>query len=200
MIDVSVFEEECIVSHASQITRQIYRRCEDEVVIVVTSVHFCKRVENAEIEILINLQYPCITAPISFDVPAKSGCSQELKIARLYEESSSLAEVLSINPVWWTPTMKAKTIIGIVPGLRFAHSLGLLHGPLTAASCSCIQTTEFKWLTLVRSDWKKAIEKVMAMRESRAFQVKSGLRKRMFMLFDCFFLKSWYRVSNKDSD
>jgi hypothetical protein len=42
--------------------------------------------------------------------------------------------VLSVNPVWWTSTVKAKVVAGIVLGLRFAHSLGLIHGRLTPRS------------------------------------------------------------------
>jgi hypothetical protein len=43
-----------------------------------------------------------------------------------------LAEVISTNPVWWTATAKAKAIAGIVLALRFAHSLGLIHGHLNS--------------------------------------------------------------------
>jgi serine/threonine protein kinase len=39
--------------------------------------------------------------------------------------------VISVNPIWWTSTVKAKAAAGIVLGLQFAHSLGLLHGHLT---------------------------------------------------------------------
>jgi hypothetical protein len=46
-------------------------------------------------------------------------------------EGCSLAEVASIGPVWWTSTVKAKAVAGIVLGVRFAHSLGLVHGRLT---------------------------------------------------------------------
>jgi serine/threonine protein kinase len=49
----------------------------------------------------------------------------------LYSEGSSLAKVISVNPAWWTSTVKAKVIAGIVVGLRFAHSHGLIHGNLT---------------------------------------------------------------------
>jgi serine/threonine protein kinase len=50
--------------------------------------------------------------------------------------------------VWWTSTVKAKVIAGIVLGLRFAHSLGLLHGHLTASNIlfdfnHCIQIVDF---------------------------------------------------------
>jgi serine/threonine protein kinase len=50
----------------------------------------------------------------------------------LYFEGSLLSEVLSVNPVWWTSTVKAKVVAGIVLGLRFAHSLGSFHGCLSA--------------------------------------------------------------------
>jgi serine/threonine protein kinase len=84
-----------------------------------------------EIENLINLRHPCIAGPIGFSFGIDPGSQQELKIVRLYLEGCSLAEVLSIVPVWWTSTLKAKVVAGIVLGLRFAHSLGLLHGHLT---------------------------------------------------------------------
>jgi hypothetical protein len=49
-------------------------------------------------------------------------------------EENSLSEAISMNPVWWTPTAKAKVkaIAGIVLGLRFAHSFGLIHGHLNS--------------------------------------------------------------------
>jgi serine/threonine protein kinase len=45
-------------------------------------------------------------------------------------EKNIQSEVISINPVWWTA--KAKAVAGIVLGLRFAHSLGLIHGHLNS--------------------------------------------------------------------
>jgi serine/threonine protein kinase len=50
----------------------------------------------------------------------------------LYVEGISLAEVISTSPVWWTATAKAKAVAGIVLGIRFAHSLGLIHGHLNS--------------------------------------------------------------------
>jgi serine/threonine protein kinase len=82
-------------------------------------------------ENLLNLRHPCIAAPIGFVVPIESGRPQELKIVRLYLEGCSLSEILSINPIWWTSTVKAKAVTGIVLALRFAHSFRLVHGHLT---------------------------------------------------------------------
>jgi serine/threonine protein kinase len=85
-----------------------------------------------ELNQLMNLRHPCIAAPIGFVFPDELSESQELKIVRLYVEGISLAEVISRNPVWWTATAKAKAVAGIVLGLRFAHSVGLIHGHLNS--------------------------------------------------------------------
>jgi hypothetical protein len=66
----------------------------------------------------------------------------------MYLDGCSLSEVLSVNPIWWTSTAKAKTVAGIVFGLRFAHNLGLLDGHLTTTnvlfdSDHCIQIADF---------------------------------------------------------
>jgi serine/threonine protein kinase len=50
----------------------------------------------------------------------------------LYATDGSLADILSIPPSWWTPTVQAKAVVGIALGIRFAHGLGLLHGAVKA--------------------------------------------------------------------
>jgi serine/threonine protein kinase len=62
-------------------------------------------------------------------------------------------EVVSVNPLWWTPTVKAKAVAGIVLGLRFAHSFGLVHSHLTGNSIlfdsdHCIQIVDFNPIDL----------------------------------------------------
>jgi hypothetical protein len=49
----------------------------------------------------------------------------------LYFESFSLAEVFGASPGWWTPTAKVKAVAGLVLGLWFVHSFGLIHGWIT---------------------------------------------------------------------
>jgi tRNA A-37 threonylcarbamoyl transferase component Bud32 len=44
---------------------------------------------------------------------------------------NSLSQVVSTSPALWTPTAKTKAIVGLVLGLRFAHSVGFRHGHLT---------------------------------------------------------------------
>jgi tRNA A-37 threonylcarbamoyl transferase component Bud32 len=56
-------------------------------------------------------------------------------------------EVVSVNPISWASTVKAKTVAGIVLGVRFAHRLGLLHGHLATSnipfdSDHCIQIVD----------------------------------------------------------
>jgi serine/threonine protein kinase len=81
-----------------------------------------------EIGKLINLCHPCIAAPIGFIFGSGS---QELKVIGLYSADFSLGGIERENPGWCTPTAKAKAVAGRVLGLRFAHSLGLIHGHLT---------------------------------------------------------------------
>jgi hypothetical protein len=52
----------------------------------------------------------------------------------MHAAGGSLAEVISSNPAWWTPTAKAEAVVGIALALRFAHGLGLLHGGLNAGT------------------------------------------------------------------
>jgi serine/threonine protein kinase len=130
----------------------IYDRLEDEFLIFVKSMEHSESIEESGmanvIENLINLRHPCIAGPIGFVFGKESGCLQKLNIVRLYLGGYSLSEVVSIRPVWWTSTVKAQAVAGIVLGLRFAHSLGLLHGHLTGNnilfdSDHCIQIVDF---------------------------------------------------------
>jgi serine/threonine protein kinase len=82
-----------------------------------------------EIENLSNLRHRLIAAPIGFALSERV-----LKIGRLHAAGGSLAEVVSSNPVWWTPTAKAEAVVGIALALRFSHGLGLSHGGLNSGN------------------------------------------------------------------
>jgi serine/threonine protein kinase len=157
LVNLSTFEERSIICESNEVSNQIYHRVEDEFLVVVKSMPHRESIAKSpmehEIETLINLHHPCIAAPIGFVLPIESGNRQELKIIRLYSDCCSLSEVLLIRPVWWTSTIKAKVIVGIVLGLRYAHSLGLLHGHLTANnilfdSDHCVQIVDFQSMLL----------------------------------------------------
>jgi serine/threonine-protein kinase len=53
--------------------------------------------------------------------------SKELRIARLYSWRGSQEDVLSVRLLWWTATAKAIAVAGIVFGMKFLHSFGLIH-------------------------------------------------------------------------
>jgi serine/threonine protein kinase len=153
IVDLSAFQERSIIDESDGVPNEIYHRIEDEFLVVMKSTPLSENVEKSqtenELEKLINLHHPCIAAPIAFVFPIESGRRHELKIVQLYLEGYSLRNVLSVNPLWWTSTVKAKTVAGIVLGLRFAHSLGLVHGHLTTNnilfdSNHCIQMVDFK--------------------------------------------------------
>jgi hypothetical protein len=149
-ISVRTFEAGSVLGMFDQVLRERYLRREDDLGLVVKSIPRWQSMGDYGIELeldkLLNLRHPCIAAPIGFVLPNELSESQELKIVRLYVEDISLAEVISMNPVWWTA--KAKAVAGIVLGIRFAHSLGLIHGHLNSRniffdSAHRIEITEF---------------------------------------------------------
>jgi serine/threonine protein kinase len=148
IINLLAFEEKSMIYESDEVSNQIYHRIEDQLLVFMKSKPLWENVQKSQFEKLINLRHPCIGCPIGFVFPIESGSSHELKIVRLYLEGCSLSEVVSVNPIWWTPTVKAKTIAGIVLGLQYAHSLELLHGHLTGNnilfdSDHCIQIVGF---------------------------------------------------------
>jgi serine/threonine protein kinase len=134
-VKLSEFKEGSMIFDSDKVPNQIYHRIEDEFLVVVPSIPLVGYIEKSqideEIEKLVNLRHPCIIGPIGFVFPIESDSPQELNIIRLYCEGCSLAEVLSVRPEWSTSTVKAKIVVGIVLALRFADSLGLIHGHLT---------------------------------------------------------------------
>jgi hypothetical protein len=153
IMNLSGLEERSITCNSDEVRNQIYHRIEDELLIIMKSKLFSENVEGSKIEKLIHLRHLCIAAPIGFVVPIESGNGRELNIVRLYLKGCSLSEVVSVNPLWWTSTVKAKAVAGIVLALRFAHSLGLLHGHLTTRnilfdSDHCIQMVDFNPIQL----------------------------------------------------
>jgi hypothetical protein len=127
-LDLTGFEEGSVIGEASR----LYRREKDGLEIVVKAFDISEfegwEVENA-IENLSNLRHPLIAAPIGF---AMAEGEVKLKIGRLHAAGGSLGEVVSAEPVWWTPTAKAEAVVGIALALRFAHGFGLVHGSLKA--------------------------------------------------------------------
>jgi serine/threonine protein kinase len=146
--DLSIFDGISILKESHGIITQIHRSLSDDFSVVVKSIDVKECVDRCqieqEIEMLKHLRHPCIASPIGFIVAQESG---KLKIIRSYMDTT-LSKVLSTSPRWWTATAQAKTVVGLVLALRFAHSLGLLHGSLKASNVlfdayGCIQIADF---------------------------------------------------------
>jgi serine/threonine protein kinase len=118
--------------HDGILTRK-HHGCDNGIAIIVKSIKISVKVEIAQverrIENLMNLRHRCISGTIGVILQSPL---QNLEIVRMYSVGGSLSEVISASPEWWTPTAKAKAIVGVVLSMRFAHSYGLLHGHLTA--------------------------------------------------------------------
>jgi hypothetical protein len=102
-----------------------------------------------EIEKQMNLKHPCVTAPFGFVV---SSTWTELKIARPYPSIDSLEEVLQTSPSWWTATVKSIAIVGIMLGMRFAHSLRFTFGNLRPTNILCNQSHRIQIVDII-SNW-----------------------------------------------
>jgi hypothetical protein len=106
-----------------------YRRISDGVLVVVKSliVRAKQPLYKTEIENLLSLNHPCICAPFGFRIPEGG---EPFLTARLHVAGPSLSQVIASRPDWWTPNAKALAIAGVVLGMRFMHSFGLIHGNL----------------------------------------------------------------------
>jgi hypothetical protein len=84
IVNLSVFEERSRIWESDKVGNEIYHRTEDEFLVFVKSKPLSNNVSKSEIEkeieILINLRHPCITAPIGFVFPIESGSQKELNI------------------------------------------------------------------------------------------------------------------------
>jgi hypothetical protein len=131
LLDLSRLNAGSLLNASDRLSTQIYHWCDDGIALIVKSIKLSVFVERVHlernIENLMNLRHPCIAGVIGvvFSSPL-----QELKIVRIYLSCCSLSEIISGSPKWWTPTAKAKAIVGIVLSVQFVHSLGLQHGHL----------------------------------------------------------------------
>jgi serine/threonine protein kinase len=126
------FHEGSQLSANERFLTQKYQECDNGFEIIVKSMNVSisddiTRLDRI-IENLMNLRHPCISSMIGVVLPSRL---QELQSVRQYSSRGSLSAVMSTSPEWWTPTAKVKAIIGIVLGMRFAHSFGLWHEHLT---------------------------------------------------------------------
>jgi hypothetical protein len=126
---LSGFRPGSLLSEPDHISTQIYHGSNNVIRILIKSVNLSASVNDcaieSRIEILMNLRHSCIAGVIGV---VFSSLFREFKVVRRYSSDCSLSTIITDASEWWTPTAKAKAVVGLVLGLRFSHSLGLLHG------------------------------------------------------------------------
>jgi hypothetical protein len=129
VLNPSGFEEQSVIRRNKGVSSQIYRRRINGRLTVVKAISLSGSIEQrqleTEMENLLNLRHLMIALLIGCVLPVESSGQREFGTLRLYATEGSLADVLSNPPAWWTPTVKAKAVVGIALALRFAHGLGL---------------------------------------------------------------------------
>jgi serine/threonine protein kinase len=148
LFDLSGFRKGLDMSEKDVLSARMYHESQLEIEMVMKSTNqpIYSEADDAEagLAVLMNLRHPCIAGPIGIIQSSIHG----LEIVRSYAKGYSLSKVISVSPEWWTPTVKAKTVSGIVLGLRYAHSLGLIHNHLTTNNVildevGMVQITDF---------------------------------------------------------
>jgi hypothetical protein len=161
----SGFVEKSELSGTHLISTQIYQEWDSEVCIVVKSINMSINEDKVSfersIEKMMNLRHPCIAGVIGV---ALSSPLKGLKIVRMHIDGYSLSTVVLTSPEWWTPTAKAKAVVGVLLGLRFAHSLGVFHGHLTGKNIfvteeGMIQISDFSLHNLFNEEGDKWVER-----------------------------------------
>jgi hypothetical protein len=117
---------------------KLFRHKETKEEVIVKSLPFAKGGEDAqriqenfirEMSSLIELKHPCIVGLKGCCLPTNK---EGAKIVTEFLGGGSL-RLLFRNakpPRWWSVTRKAKTIAGIVYGMKYVHSKGILHRDL----------------------------------------------------------------------
>jgi serine/threonine protein kinase len=82
-----------------------------------------------ELAVLIQLDHPCLVKLAGFSFASRY---DPFRLATVFVEGDSLESVLNcpIPPPWWTSTIKSKVIAGIVLGMKYIHSQGVIHRDL----------------------------------------------------------------------
>lgn len=91
-----------------------------------------------EVNALVSLKHPCILPIVGYSPPIPSTADQpatQPKIGTIYAENGSLEEILKLieqnkKPTFVNDTWLAKTIVGIVIGMKYIHSNNYIYRDL----------------------------------------------------------------------
>jgi hypothetical protein len=115
LFDCSGLKEGSEIDETDLILTQLSHPCSDRHEIIANSTNISVGVDNCYhekmIEQLMTLRHPCISGIIG--VVHRSELSV-LKIVVMDFGGNSLSRIVSRSPSWWTPTVKAKAIVGVV--------------------------------------------------------------------------------------
>jgi serine/threonine protein kinase len=151
LFDISIFEEGSVLCDCGGVLSQLHQRL-DDYLIMVKSMNLFAYVEDAQLAYsrkrTVSLRNPSIAVRIGVILSPESAGPRELKIAQLFTEGSSLAEILGMSLESFTLIVKAKAVAGVELGLAFVHSFGLIHGRLTVSNIlfgadHCIEIAHF---------------------------------------------------------
>jgi hypothetical protein len=129
---------------------RLFQECSDGHGIIATSLNLPVRADNCHIDRTIehwmNLRHPCISGIIDVVLPSQLSV---LRIVGIDSDDNSLSRIVSTSRSWRTPTARAKAVVRLVLGLRFAHSFGFpprtyYGGKLFLNEKGVIQITDFR--------------------------------------------------------
>jgi hypothetical protein len=97
------------------------------------------RAFRREIESMCRLNHPCVIPCYGFSLRSEGSGRREGVIMMKYAKNGSLADVLNSvragnRPTFWNSTEIAIVVCGIVSGLEFIHSQGIVHRDIKPAN------------------------------------------------------------------